>query len=183
MGNVRSREAMRRQKRIDVGTDALLGQTRNVSRQQNAKAIVPHLPPQDFLSLWIEERARAEDARSARVVSSSPGKDERRATVPEQAGGNGIGDRSIVALKRERAQLDRNEERDVIGKGAQIVRRARGSGGARDATQAEDGRALHVGPQAQAIDEPRVDARGSDARHRDEKDVIDVPRLEARLVE
>ena len=52
---------------------------------------------------------------------------------------------------------------------------------ARDAAEPEQGRALDVAAQADAVDQARVDARRGDAGHRGEEDVIDLLGLKLRL--
>jgi hypothetical protein len=70
---------------------------------------------------------------------------------------------------------------DVIGERPQVVGRARGSGGSADAPESEDRRALHVRPHAEAVDHFDLDARGGDAGHGVEEDVVDVARDESGL--
>ena len=62
------------------------------------------------------------------------------------------------------------EEDDLVGVGAEVVRGAGDAGGSGDAAEAEDGGALDVGREGEPVDEAGVDGGGSDAGDGGEED-------------
>jgi hypothetical protein len=77
-------------------------------------------------------------------------------------------------LQRQRAELDGQQHGDLVGKGAQVVGRARDASRAGHAAESEDRRALQIRTQPHAVHEARVDRRRRDARHRNEEEMADI---------
>jgi hypothetical protein len=69
-------------------------------------------------------------------------------SVSGQAGRHEVGCRVVVALHGQRAQLDRQEHRDVVRVPDEVVVQPRHAGRAGNAAQPENGDALDVGTQA-----------------------------------
>ena len=66
------------------------------------------------------------------------GEDDGGAAVAEEAGGDEVCDGLVVVLPGEGAEFYREEENDLLGKGAEVVRGAGDAGGSSDAAEAED---------------------------------------------
>jgi hypothetical protein len=172
------------QEGVDVAGEVARDDFGHVGREHDLEAAVDEVPAHHVLGVAVERGARGHDARTVGAIVSGDGdltaaQQHRRRTVAEQARGDDVGNRHVVALQGERAQLDREEQRMLVGKGAQIIGRARQTRRAGDAAEPEDGRALDVGAQPEAIDQARVDARRRQAGDRHEEDVADLRRVEA----
>ncbi len=84
-------------------------------------------------------------------------------------------------LERQRAQFHRQQQGVVAGKGPDVVGGARDPGGARDAPQAEDGRALDRWAHPQPVDDGGIDTGSGNSRHSDKKEMVDVGGRQPRL--
>ncbi len=102
------------------------------------------------------------------------GDDDGGCSVGEEAAGDEVGDGLVVVLPGEGAEFDREEQGDLFGEGADVVGGAGDAGGSGDAAQAEDGRALDVDGEWQAVDEAGVDGGAGDAGDGGEEDGGDV---------
>ena len=102
------------------------------------------------------------------------GDDDGGGAVAEEAAGDEVGDGLVVVLPGEGAELDGEQERELIGEGADVVGGAGDAGGSGDAAEAEDGRALDGGGEGHAVDEAGVDGGAGDAGDRGEEDGGDV---------
>ena len=111
------------------------------------------------------------------------GEDDGGAPVAEEPAGDEIRDGLVVILPGERAELDREEQDDLLGMAGQIVAGARDAGGSGDAAKAEDGGALDVRGERHLVDQAGVDGGGRDAGDRGEEDGGDVGRGEAEGLE
>ena len=99
--------------------------------------------------LRVASDARTVDVRWDRPGrESAPGGHHRGRAVAEQAHADQRGDRGVVALQCQRAQLDRQQHRHVAGEAAQVVVDARHAGSTCHASEAEQRDALDVGPQS-----------------------------------
>ena len=125
--------------------------------------------------------ARAGDAVAGRAVGADG--DDRRRAVAEQAAGDQVGDRVVVALDGERAELDRQQHGDLVGPAAQVVVQPGDAGRAGDAAEPEQRHPLHVGPQPQTLRDAGVDRGGGDAGHRRRDDQVDLVGPDAGRVE
>ena len=102
--------------------------------------------------------------RPSRAARSSPDHDDGRGAVAEQAAGDEVGHRVVVALHGQRAQLDREQHGDVVGVAHEVVVHAGDAGGARRRSRARtSGTPLDVGAQPEPRHEPGVEAGGGDA--------------------
>ena len=99
----------------------------------------------------------------------------RRCSVAEQCPRDERGDIRI-GLLRKRAKLYRDQDRDVVGRTAQIVVQPSHPRGSGDATQPEYWHPPHVGPQAQLRGDAGVQRRHRNAGDRRRDDEVDVAR-------
>ena len=111
------------------------------------------------------------------------GDDDGGGAVAEEAAGDEVGDGLVVVLPGERAELDGEQERELVGEGADVVGGACDACGSGDAAEAEDGCALDGGRERHPIDEAGVDGGAGDAGDRGEEDGGDVCGGEADAVE
>jgi hypothetical protein len=81
-------------------------------------------------------------------------------------------------LQGQRAELDRDEDRDVVRMTEEVVVHARDARRARDAPEAEGRQPLDILAEAEPGDEQRVDRRRTDPGDRGEQQIVDVGRLE-----
>ena len=102
------------------------------------------------------------------------GDEDGGCSVGEEAGGDEVGDRLVVVLPGEGAELDGEEQSYLFGEGADVVGGAGDAGGSGDAAETEDGRALDVSGKGQAVDEAGVDGGAGDAGDGGEEDGGDV---------
>ncbi len=102
------------------------------------------------------------------------GDDYGGGAVGEEAGGDEVGDGLVVVLPGEGAELDGEQQSDLVGEGADVVGGAGDAGGSGDAAQAEDGGALDVDGEGHAVDEAGVDGGAGDAGDGGEEDGGDV---------
>ena len=119
----------------------------------------------------------------SRPARSAPVGDDRGGAVAEKAGGDEIGDRLVLALNGQRAQLHREQRRHVIGKRAQVVVHARHAGGAGHTAQAEQRDPFDVGPQPDPRRQPRLQRRYGQPGDRRREHDVDLRRLDLGLVQ
>ncbi len=111
------------------------------------------------------------------------GDDDGGGAVAEEAAGDEVGDGDVVVLPGERAELDGEQQGDLVGEGLDVVGGAGDAGGTGDAAEAEDRGALDVGGKGQAVDEAGVDGGAGDAGDGGEEDGGDVAGGEAERLE
>ena len=87
---------------------------------------------------------------------------------------------SSLALHRQRAQLDRDQQGDVVRVPLQVVVHPGDPGRAGDAAEAEDRQTLDVGAHPEPLHEQRVDGRRGDAGDGGEEQEVDVRGEESR---
>lgn len=124
---------------------------------------------------------RAGSSDCARVPGADG--DHRRGAVPEQAGGHEVGDRRVVTLEGQRAQLDRHQHRDPVRPSAQQVVEPGHARRSRHAPQADEGQPHRVGPQPDLRRDAGLQRGHGEPGHRAGHDVVDVGRGEADVLE
>lgn len=133
----------------------------DVGRKDDAEASVANIPAHDVLGVAVESAAGGEDfgcvCGGDREAGFVAGNNYRGASIAEEAGGDEVGDGLVVVLPGEGAELDREEEGDLFGEGADVVRRAGDAGGTGDAAEAKDGGALDMRGERHPVDEAGVD--------------------------
>ena len=163
---------------VDIAAEVFEDDFGDVGREDDAEACVDDVPSHDVPGVAIEGAARGEDLRHARQRCGGElgedgfgaGEDDGRAAIAEDSGGDEVGDGLIIILPGEGAEFDREQKRELVREGAEIVGGAGDAGGSSDAAEAEDGGALDVGGERHQVDEAGVDGGGSDAGHRREED-------------
>ena len=85
-----------------------------------------------------------------------------------------FGDRDVVALHGQRAQLDGDQHRDVVRVAEQVVVQPGDPGRAGDAAQPDERDPLDVGAQPEQGGDPGVERRDGEAGHRGRDDQVDV---------
>src|SRR6185437_5277957 len=94
-----------------------------------------------------------------------------------------MGDRVVLLLPGEGAQLHRQQQGILVGKGLDVIRGTRDAGSASDAPETEDGGAFDVLGEAHSIGKACVNAGAGDASDRSKKNRRNIRRLEPRLIE
>ena len=112
-------------------------------------------------------------------LRAAPREHDRGGAIAERCRRDDVRDRAIAELQGQRAELDGEKNRDLVGKPAEIVGGASRASRAANAAEAEERRALDVGAHTKPIDELHVDGRRGDAGHGGEEEMIDVGRFEA----
>ena len=103
--------------------------------------------------------------------------------IAEEADGDEVGDGLVVTLPGEGAELNGEQDGDLIGVRADVVGGAGEAGGSGDAAEAEDGSAADVGREGHAIDEARIDRGTGDAGDGDEEDGGELVGVKAGLLQ
>ena len=166
----------------DVVPDVRVDGVGDRGGQHDPESGAADVPADDALAVGVELAAGSDDLGAGQAeLGGAPvaGHDDRGRAVAEQPARHEVGDRVVVALEGERAELDRDEQGDLVRVPEQVVVHAGQPRGAGDASEAERRHPLDVGAQPEHRHEPGVDRRGRDAGHRREEQVVDVGGLEA----
>src|SRR5207248_10773349 len=138
---------------------------------------IDDVPTHHSFSLGIEDGARRDDAWPAgRAVAAAH--QDGRCAVAEEAAGDDVRDGEILALQRQRAQLDGEQCRNLPRKGAYRVRRSRKSGRAGDATEAEERDTLQVRAKCHPVHQTRIDGTRREPGNGHEVEMIEVARTQ-----
>src|ERR1700688_2976434 len=147
----------------------LVDDLRNVGGEDDFEAHVSDVPAHDVLGMSIKSRARVEDLWTGAGTGFfaeggfTAGDDDCCGAVAEETAGDEVGDGLVVVLPGEGTEFDGEEQRVLVGEGADVVGGAGDAGGSGDATEAEDGGALDGGGEGHQVDEAGVDRRAGDA--------------------
>jgi hypothetical protein len=143
----------------------------------NLESGLDDVPTHHALSVAVEGGAGGEDAGTALFAAErgvGTGDEHSGGAVSEKSAGDEVRDGLVVILPGERAELDREKQSVLVGKGADVVGGAGDSCSSGDTAQAEDGRALDVDREGQPVDQARVYGGAGDSGDRGEEDSRDV---------
>src|SRR6202521_5188080 len=104
--DVRASQSALGKKIVEIARQVFSNQIRNLTRENDTKALFRYVPAHHFFGVGIEHGAGCEDAGSGKPAIGA-GDDYRGGAVSEQPGRNEVGHRDILALQRERAEFDR----------------------------------------------------------------------------
>ena len=166
-------EAMLGEKPVDVPAQMLAHHLRDLGAQHDLEAARAHAPAHDVFRARIEHAARA-DHLGTGASTLGAGEHHGRRAIAEEPARDEVGHGEVVALERQRAELDGEEHGDLAGMTDQIVGGPGDTRGARHAAEPEDGNALEVGSEAETVDEARVEARHGKPRHARRPQRVDV---------
>ena len=107
--------------------------------------------------------------------TAGPHHDDRCGAVPEQAACDEVRERRVVALDREAAEFDREEDGDVVRMAEEVVVDPGDAGGAGDAPETHERHALDVITQADLCGDTRLERRDGEPGDRRGDDEVDVP--------
>ena len=166
---------------VDVVADVLADEVGHLGAEDDAQPGGADVPAHGALGAGVEPAAGGDDARLGGGEGRGavgPDHDDRGRAVAEQAAGDEVGGRPVVALHGEAAQLDREEHGDVVGVAEEVVVDAGDPCSAGDAAEPDERDALHVVAQADLGGDPGLDRRDGQPGDRRRHDEIDVPRSE-----
>ena len=164
---------MVRQECVHVMAQMIHDQLRQVGREHNLETLFGNIPAHDVFRLRIEDGSRVQDFRP-RIFSFRARHDGRGGAIAKQRRGNQIGHGNVFLLQSQRTELHGKQRRNVMGKGAHVIRGAGDSGRSRHATQTKNGNALDAGRHAHAIHQARIKRGTGDTRDRDHEQGIDI---------
>ena len=144
------------------------------------------VPAHDPLGVVVEPGARGDDVRADQPERRGPPLPHHHdggGAVPEEAGGDEVRDRRVVALHGQGAELDGEQHGDAVGVTDQVVVHARHACRACHAAEPEHRDPFHVAAQPQGLHEPCVQGRRSDPGDRRGHEQVDVGGGEAGCVQ
>ena len=162
---------------VDVVADVALDQRRHLGVEHDAQPGARDVEAHRALAVGVEPAARVEHPDGATVAGVADG-DDGRGPVAEEAAGHQVGHRGVVALHGQRAQLDRDQDGDVVGVAEQVVVHAGDPGGARHAAQADQRHPAYVLAQPDDPGDPGVERRHREPGDGGGHDEVDVGRRE-----
>ena len=169
-----------REKLVHVPAEMFHHRIRNFRRQYDVKTFFRDVPAHHPLGIGIEGWISWPEFPVRSNPLPTPTTTVAAAPSPKSMRGNQVRHRKVVALQRQRTQLDGKQRGRLIGKAANVIRRARNSRGARHAAKSENRNALDVRRESHAIDEPRIERRRRDTGHRRHKNRAQIARFNAR---
>ena len=107
--------------------------------------------------------------RGPRQFTWAPATRATPAPSPKSPDEMRFGDRQIVVLQRQRAQLDRDHGGHLVRKGADVIGGSRHACGTSHTPEPENRYALQVQRELHAVDQARVDRGAGDAGDRHEE--------------
>ena len=157
---------------VDVLTEVARDDRRDLGVENDPQAGRADVEPHRALAAGIEPAAAVEDLDPA--LALGPADDDGRGAVTEKPARDEVGHAHVVGLDGEGAQLDGDEDRDVVGMPQEVVVQARDAGRARDAAEAEERDPLDVLAQPDDRGDAGVERRDGEPRHRRRDDEVDV---------
>ena len=112
---------------FDVAAEVFVDDLGDVGREDDLEAEVADVPAHDVLGVAIEGGAGVEDLRAGAGAvffaerCFAAGDDDGGGAVAEEAGGDEVGDGLVVVLPGEGAELDGEQQRVLVGEGADVV--------------------------------------------------------------
>src|SRR6202021_1866134 len=104
---------------INIASQMLMDHVGHTARENDTKTLLRNVPAHHILGVWIEHRARINNARTVVDFVAAP-QDYGSGAIAEKPRGNQIRGRKIVLPPSERAQLDGNQRSGLMRKGAHI---------------------------------------------------------------
>ena len=164
---------------VDVAAHVLEHHVGHPGREHHLEAGVEEVPAHHVFGARVEDRLAWPPRAGLRLSASPPRSTTAAAPSPKSPAATKLATDEVVALHGEAAQLDREQHGGLLGEAAQQVAQTRRARHAGHAAQAEDRQPLHVGPQPQLVDQPRVDAGRGQAGDAGEAEHVDVARAAA----
>ena len=163
---------------VDVVADVPLDQVRHLGVEDDPQPGAAHVPAHRPLGVRVETAPGGEHPRSGgqRRVPSDTAGDHRRGAVGEEPAGDEVGDRDVVALHGQRAQLDGDQHRDLARVPGQVVVQPGDPRRAGDAAEPHQRDPLDVRPEAEQGGDPGVEGRHREAGHGGRDDQVHVGR-------
>ena len=127
--------------------------------EHDAQALRGDVEAHGALGVGVEPAAGGQHVERTRPAGPAPATDHRGGAVAEEAAGDQVRHRDVVALHGQRAQLDGDQHGDVVGMAEQVVVHPGDAGGAGDAAEPDQRHPLDVGPQPDLGGDPGLEDR------------------------
>ena len=134
----------------DVVTQVFLDDCRDLDGQDDLEPVAADIPAQHIFGVGVGTAAGGQHLRPRRGAVG-PRRDQRARAVTEQAGGDEVRYRIVLALNCQRAQLNGEQCGHLIRESAQVVVHPRQSGGTGDTAQPEQRDPFDIGPKPQRV--------------------------------
>src|SRR5208283_1072222 len=121
-----------RHKCVHISPKVFANQSWNLGREYDAETLLRNIPAHHFFCGRIKDGASSKNLRSGRgmtILELRTGHNHSRGAIGEKPRGDQVRDRQVLALQGQRTKLNRNQRRSLRRIGADIVSRARYSGG------------------------------------------------------
>src|SRR5271155_4520900 len=184
--NVRDINPVRSQQARYVVGQILLDDAGDVWGKDETETGRTDFPSHRVLRVRVQVATRTEHFGSAGadlLVATFTYRNDRRGAVPEQRCTDKGRQRRGCRGERERAQLHRQQHRDVIGRAAQIVVEPAHSGGTGDTAEAEHRHSSYIGAKSQARRDAGFDRRHCETRDGRRHHHVNILRPQPRLFE
>ena len=159
--DIRGLQSVLAEERGDLRREVPLDHIGDPRREHDLETGAAHVPADHIGGVGVEARAGVDDT-DARLLPVVAHEHDGRSPVAEEPGRDEVGDRLVVALEGERAQLDAQQHADLVRMPRQVVVDAGEPCGSRNTPEPERREPLDVGPETQPglpLTKPRSSGR------------------------